>query len=305
ANEKLADCRDGSFLVRDSRREDGYTLMLRKDDSSKQIRIEHSNGKYGFTEPCDFNSVPELIEYYRTRSLKEYSAALDIMLLYPVCRETEVSEVKRAANILKKAGELFNEKSSRYEELSDNCFECEQEIAALEEAISAQKELINFLEEQVKIHINFRKEAPTTERASLDVNYNLLVDRLSEQQSGLKTLEQDCLEKSEKRREIESEMNRLKPDLWELQHKKDKYMLFLEEKEMRREEVELLAGNTDFKIYEFPMTEEEEKVNLSPEYWLFGALDRDTVKSYLDKSLDGTFLIRESKNRGMKAVSIM
>jgi hypothetical protein len=34
--------------------------------------------------------------------------------------------VKRAANILKKAGEMFNEKSCRYEELSDQCFECEQ-----------------------------------------------------------------------------------------------------------------------------------------------------------------------------------
>lgn len=62
-------------------------------------------------------------------------------------------------------------------------------------------------------------------RFSLDVNYNLLADRLSDQQSGLNTLEQECLEKSEKRREIESEMNKLTPDLWELQHKKEKYMM--------------------------------------------------------------------------------
>lgn len=62
-------------------------------------------------------------------------------------------------------------------------------------------------------------------RFSLDVNYNLLADRLSDQQSGLNTLEQECLEKSEKRREIESEMNKLAPDLWELQHKKEKYMM--------------------------------------------------------------------------------
>lgn len=38
-------------------------------------------------------------------------------------------------------------------------------MASLEEAISAQKELISFLEEQVKIHINFKREAPTGERA--------------------------------------------------------------------------------------------------------------------------------------------
>jgi hypothetical protein len=59
---------------------------------------------------------------------------------------------------------------------------------------------------------------------SLDVNYNLLANRLGEQQTGLNTLEQECLEKSESRRAIESEMNKLKPDLWELQHKKEKYM---------------------------------------------------------------------------------
>lgn len=37
----------------------------------------------------------------------------------------------------------------------------------------------------------------------------------------------------------------------------------------------------------------------------FNLCCRETVKSYLDKSPDGTFLVRESKNRGMKAVSIM
>jgi hypothetical protein len=44
-------------------------------------------------------------------------------------------------------------------------FLIEQEIASLEEAVTAQKELINFLEEQIKIHVNFKKEAPATERA--------------------------------------------------------------------------------------------------------------------------------------------
>ena len=35
------------------------------------------------------------------------------------------------------------------------------------------------------------------------------------------------------------------------------------------------------RIYEFPMTEEEESVNLSPEYWLFGVLDRYVCSPYV------------------------
>ena len=61
--------------------------LYRKDKGNKQIRIEERDGKFGFAAPCEFVSVPELIDFYRTRSLKEYSASLDIMLLYPVCRE--------------------------------------------------------------------------------------------------------------------------------------------------------------------------------------------------------------------------
>ena len=64
--------------------------LFRKDGNNKQIRIEHIHGKYGFADPCEFSSVPELIEYYRTRTLVEYSAALDIMLLYPICREVRM-----------------------------------------------------------------------------------------------------------------------------------------------------------------------------------------------------------------------
>lgn len=308
ALEKMNGWRDGSFLVRDSKGCPGeYTLSVRKGGESKLIRIYHHKGKYGFTEPYQFNSVPELIDYHRKCSLKEYNAHLDVRLLYPICREDDdVSGVKKATRILKIAGELFNEKSLRYEQLSDEIVECEQEMAALEEAVYAQKELINFLEEQVKINKTFQRESPPNDREKLEINYNLVADRLGEENRSLSCLEYELKEKSEIRRHLESDMNSIRPDLWELQHTKEKYMKFLEENNMNREEVELLAGQIDFKIYEFPMTEEEESVNLSKEYWLFGTLDRSTIQSYLKETPDGTFLIRDSnQNRGMKAVSIM
>lgn len=73
---------------------DDILTLYRKDNINKQIRIEERDGKFGFAGPCEFTSVPELIEFYRTRSLKEYSSGLDIMLLYPVCREVSSHSTK-------------------------------------------------------------------------------------------------------------------------------------------------------------------------------------------------------------------
>ncbi len=44
------------------------------------------NGKYGFSEPFQFESVCALIENYQTQSLKDYNKDLDTKLLYPVSR---------------------------------------------------------------------------------------------------------------------------------------------------------------------------------------------------------------------------
>jgi len=50
------------------------------------IKISHHDGLYGFTEPYQFQSVQELILYYRNNSLAEYNASLDVSLLHPVPR---------------------------------------------------------------------------------------------------------------------------------------------------------------------------------------------------------------------------
>lgn len=44
------------------------------------------NGKYGFSDPFQFDSVRALIEYYQKESLRDYNKDLDTRLLYPVSR---------------------------------------------------------------------------------------------------------------------------------------------------------------------------------------------------------------------------
>ena len=84
---KLQEAPDGSFLVRDS--QEGtcpYTLTVRIAGQNKLIRIIYSNGLYGFSEPTQHRSVPDLIDYYREVSLSQFNPRLDVKLVHPISR---------------------------------------------------------------------------------------------------------------------------------------------------------------------------------------------------------------------------
>jgi phosphoinositide-3-kinase regulatory subunit len=49
------------------------------------------HGRYGFSEPYNFHSVPELINFYRSVSLAQYNPTLNVKLLYPVSSFQNVS----------------------------------------------------------------------------------------------------------------------------------------------------------------------------------------------------------------------
>mmetsp|Transcript_36688 Transcript_36688/g.96060 ORF Transcript_36688/g.96060 Transcript_36688/m.96060 type:complete len:445 (-) Transcript_36688:989-2323(-) len=73
---------DGTFLVRPSTSHNGFSLSVKFDDI-RHIMIMQRGGKYGFSEPCTFDSVLALVESFQRDSLAVYNAELETKLVYP------------------------------------------------------------------------------------------------------------------------------------------------------------------------------------------------------------------------------
>lgn len=60
---------DGAFLIRESPNQPGLAISIRYKNDTKHIKIGNVNNKFFLTEPKQFSSVLELINYYKANSL--------------------------------------------------------------------------------------------------------------------------------------------------------------------------------------------------------------------------------------------
>ncbi|XP_067625029.1 phosphatidylinositol 3-kinase regulatory subunit gamma [Eurosta solidaginis] len=320
---------DGSFLVRDALNKNGeYTLTLIKDGTEKLIKICHLNGKYGFTD-CKFNSVVELINYYRVNSLKLYNKMLDITLSNPIVKpaeEDDHSDLRFLAenfltlhHLLNKQQYLLDQKMKVFKNVEAEINEKKHDQEVYLKAEKMFKNQIKLLESYICTsaqpqvgtsgtipNINGGMGGGNTIRQQdlekLQANASLLKMKLQSMLTEMGKLNRYVEEKKEEYKKLERQINAAKPELQELGMEKERITERLMEAGIKEDDIITLA-DVGFDAWQKRYETRSNLPHNNDSLWFLRECSRHEAEDLLKGAPTGTFLIR-ARSAGHYALSI-
>ncbi|KAH8412515.1 hypothetical protein KR009_002732 [Drosophila setifemur] len=328
---------DGSFLVRDALSKKGeYTLTLMKDGSEKLIKICHIDRKYGFMETKLFNSVVEMINYYKENSLTMYNKWLDITLSNPIARTCEDDDNQPHGDICLLSND-FIRVSQLLQVLEQNLELKRNDFNAIRDELQEKKlhqstfgNAEKMLRNQLKVIENFMKTAApagesnkagveagagggdggaaagapnnaNTQRSLLGSQQRLF-DLLEVLQAEVQGLNHYMENKKKEELLLERQINATKPELQMLQMRKDKYIERLKGHNLKDDDLKtILKMGFDKWLQHYETASNQPHSNES--LWLLKDAKRGDAEDLLRSAPPGTFLIR-MRDAGHYALSI-
>uniref|UniRef100_A0A5S6QUI3 SH2 domain-containing protein n=1 Tax=Trichuris muris TaxID=70415 RepID=A0A5S6QUI3_TRIMR len=321
---------DGSFCIRTSSSPGDYTLTLRKDGTTKLVKIYGKGGCFGLspTDASQFSSLAHLVDFYSTHSLKDFNHSLNIVLRHPVPRYLSSGEklhAEKVDQLIKKVTDLHLEcsrKTRSYERVGEEFKQLLRHLEGKREALLAFDETLKLFQEQAKLNLQFQSKAQMHDKHRMAENLNALRSRIR--------LLHDSKEKtmveidlcSSKLREVESELNVMKPELCTLLSQQDKMERLLADhgiplstvtnlitSKVAEESPPMDESTADHTSFECRMLERNIRAGTQAadsSLWLLSDCSKQDSTVRLADKPSGTFLIRPSESRkGYYALSIV